>query len=290
MRGLTPSNSATPPRPDTRHCACRSAASTLARSRRRHSTFGSQTNDLVLQLRKAGITQVILAGMSANLCVESHMRDLIEQGFQVVVVPDATAAAKFPGYDGFEAAFVNYRMIARRRLEHGRDDAEVGGTQRGADHAVHVRVARALSVRDGAGCAHPLPGSRYDTYHFPAWWRTHVESSGAFNRASQHLIVVGRGQPLVWVVVCQDDSRSAFSKSGFDDSARVNGSARDCALFDCFNAVPQKAIAGIEKGNLEYLVRERSNSHAPEVGETCWIRERILPFASLFADVRSRLP
>jgi pimeloyl-ACP methyl ester carboxylesterase/nicotinamidase-related amidase len=77
-----------------------------------HKVFGSQTNDLVLQLRKAGITQVILAGMSANLCVESHMRDLIEQGFQVVVVPDATAAAKFPGYDGFEAAFVNYRMIA----------------------------------------------------------------------------------------------------------------------------------------------------------------------------------
>lgn len=66
-----------------------------------------------MQLRKAGITQVVLAGMSANLCVESHRR-LIEQGFQValVVVPDATAAAKFAGYDGFEAAFVNYRMIA----------------------------------------------------------------------------------------------------------------------------------------------------------------------------------
>jgi biuret amidohydrolase len=77
-----------------------------------HKVFGSQTNDLVLQLRKAGVTQVILAGMSANLCVESHMRDLIEEGFDVVVVPNATAAAKFPGFDGFEAAFVNYRMIA----------------------------------------------------------------------------------------------------------------------------------------------------------------------------------
>lgn len=77
-----------------------------------HKVFGPQTNDLVLQLRKAGVTQVILAGMSANLCVESHMRDLIEEGFNVVVVPNATAAAQFPGYDGFEAAFVNYRMIA----------------------------------------------------------------------------------------------------------------------------------------------------------------------------------
>jgi pimeloyl-ACP methyl ester carboxylesterase/nicotinamidase-related amidase len=77
-----------------------------------HKIYGPESNDLVLQLRKAGINQVILAGMSANLCVESHMRELIEQGFQVVVVADATAAAKLPGYDGFEAAFVNYRMIA----------------------------------------------------------------------------------------------------------------------------------------------------------------------------------
>jgi len=77
-----------------------------------HKVFGPESNDLALQLRKAGISQVILAGMSANLCVESHMRELIEQGFHVVVVPDATAAAKLPGYDGFEAAFVNYRMIA----------------------------------------------------------------------------------------------------------------------------------------------------------------------------------
>lgn len=77
-----------------------------------HKVFGPESNDLALQLRKAGISQVILAGMSANLCVESHMRDLIEQGFEVVVVPEATAAAKFPGFDGFEAAFVNYRMIA----------------------------------------------------------------------------------------------------------------------------------------------------------------------------------
>ena len=77
-----------------------------------HKVFGPESNDLVLQLRKAGINQVILAGMSANLCVESHMRELVEQGFNVVVAADATAAAKLPGYDGYEAAFVNYRMIA----------------------------------------------------------------------------------------------------------------------------------------------------------------------------------
>jgi len=77
-----------------------------------HKVYGPESNDLVLQLRKAGINQVILAGMSGNLCVESHMRELLEQGFEVVVAADATAAAKLPGYDGYEAAFVNYRMIA----------------------------------------------------------------------------------------------------------------------------------------------------------------------------------
>lgn len=77
-----------------------------------HKLYGPESNDLVLQLRKAGINQVILAGMSANLCVESHMRELIEQGFNVVIAADATAAAKLPGYDGYEAAFVNYRMLA----------------------------------------------------------------------------------------------------------------------------------------------------------------------------------
>jgi nicotinamidase-related amidase len=43
-----------------------------------HKVYGPETNDLVLQLRKRGIDKVILAGMSANLCVESHMRELLE--------------------------------------------------------------------------------------------------------------------------------------------------------------------------------------------------------------------
>ena len=43
-----------------------------------HKVYGPEQNDLVLQLRKNGIDQVILAGMSANLCVESHLRELLE--------------------------------------------------------------------------------------------------------------------------------------------------------------------------------------------------------------------
>jgi nicotinamidase-related amidase len=65
-----------------------------------------------LQLRKRGIDKVILAGMSANLCTESHMRELLEQGFEVAVVKDATAAAIIPEGDGYVAAMTNFRFMA----------------------------------------------------------------------------------------------------------------------------------------------------------------------------------
>lgn len=77
-----------------------------------HKVYGPQTNDLTLQLRKKGVSQVILAGMAANLCVESHLRDLVEQGFEVIVVRDATAAPQIPEGDGYQAALINYRFIA----------------------------------------------------------------------------------------------------------------------------------------------------------------------------------
>ena len=78
-----------------------------------HKVYGPETNDLVLQLRKRGIDKVILGGMSANLCTESHMRELIEQGFEVAVVKDATAAAITPELgDGYKSALTNYGFIA----------------------------------------------------------------------------------------------------------------------------------------------------------------------------------
>jgi len=78
-----------------------------------HKVYGPETNDLVLQLRKRGIDTVILGGMSANLCVESHLRELLEQGFEVIVVKDATAAAVTPELgDGYQSALTNYGFIA----------------------------------------------------------------------------------------------------------------------------------------------------------------------------------
>jgi nicotinamidase-related amidase len=77
-----------------------------------HKVYGPETNDLLLQLRKQGISQVILAGMAANLCIESHLRELIEQGFEVLVVRDATAGPRVPEGDGYLAAVINFRFLA----------------------------------------------------------------------------------------------------------------------------------------------------------------------------------
>jgi biuret amidohydrolase len=77
-----------------------------------HKIYGPQQNDLVLQLRKRRISKVILAGMSANLCTQAHLYELLEQGFEVAVVRDATAAAKIPEGDGYLAAIINFRFVA----------------------------------------------------------------------------------------------------------------------------------------------------------------------------------
>ena len=87
-----------------------------------HKVYGPESNDLVLQLRRFGIGKVILGGMLANLCVEAHLRELTEQGFEVAVVRDATAAPRHPKLgDGYPGALVNFEFIASAVLS--TDDA-----------------------------------------------------------------------------------------------------------------------------------------------------------------------
>ena len=85
-----------------------------------HKVWSPQSNDLILQLRKRGIAKVILCGMLANMCVESHLRDLLENGFEVAVVRDATAGPRHPTRgDGYQAALVNYAFLAHAILTTG---------------------------------------------------------------------------------------------------------------------------------------------------------------------------
>lgn len=77
-----------------------------------HKVYSPAQNDLNLQMRKRGIDKVILAGMSANLCTQAHLYELLELGYEVAVVRDATAGAKVPEGDGYQAALINFRMVA----------------------------------------------------------------------------------------------------------------------------------------------------------------------------------
>ena len=74
---------------------------------------GFHTSDVDIQLRKRGITTIYLCGMSANLCVESHLRDAEENGYEVIVINDATAG---PGEAAYNAALVNYGLIAHESI------------------------------------------------------------------------------------------------------------------------------------------------------------------------------
>src|SRR5690349_17577376 len=56
--------------------------------------------DLEAQLRAAGITTLVIAGLVANYCVESTARMAGNLGFATYVVGDATAAYDRPGPDG----------------------------------------------------------------------------------------------------------------------------------------------------------------------------------------------
>ena len=67
------------------------------------------TGDAAIQLRMYGVETIIMYGMSANMCVESHARDAIENGFELIIIADATAAA---GDAAYEAALINYEFLA----------------------------------------------------------------------------------------------------------------------------------------------------------------------------------
>ncbi len=47
--------------------------------------------------------------MAANLCVEAHLRDAVENGYSAYVIKDAVGAA---GEDALNAAYVNYGVHA----------------------------------------------------------------------------------------------------------------------------------------------------------------------------------
>ena len=48
-----------------------------------------------------------------HLCAEAHLRELLEPGFEVAVVKDATAGSRHPEMgDGYQAVLINFGSLA----------------------------------------------------------------------------------------------------------------------------------------------------------------------------------
>jgi hypothetical protein len=89
------------------------------------------------------------AGMAANLCVESHLRELLELGFEVAVVRDATAGPTPPEGDGYLAALINYRYIANALWSTAQTVEFLKAKQVKREQAVPRDAGTALPIRDG---------------------------------------------------------------------------------------------------------------------------------------------
>lgn len=75
-----------------------------------HKSCDVFRTDLPQHLEKMGITHLVIAGMTANLCVESTGRHAMEEGYDVTYLYDAIGAAGVPEYE--VAVNVNFPMIS----------------------------------------------------------------------------------------------------------------------------------------------------------------------------------
>ena len=69
----------------------------------------SVQSDVARQLKSRGITTIVVAGMVANLCVESQVRDAADDGFRPIVVGDAIATVSDEAH---EATIGNFGLLA----------------------------------------------------------------------------------------------------------------------------------------------------------------------------------
>jgi nicotinamidase-related amidase len=113
--------------------------------------------DLPGHLQRLGITHLVIAGMTANLCCESTGRHAMEEGYDVTFLSDAIGADNLPGYEA--AIHVNYPLIANAVLDTDEFLAvidagaaatavEAGDTVRGSDRAEIGKVERVVEESD----------------------------------------------------------------------------------------------------------------------------------------------
>jgi len=110
--------------------------------------------DLPEHLERLGTTSLVIAGMTANLCVESTGRHAAEQGYDVTFLSDAIGAESLPAYEA--SIHVNFPLIANAVLEVDEflaslrqpigetDGVQVGDTVLGSDRGEIGQIEKLL--------------------------------------------------------------------------------------------------------------------------------------------------
>jgi nicotinamidase-related amidase len=124
-----------------------------------HKSIDVFETDLPIHLRRMGITHLVIAGMTANLCCESTGRHAMEKGFDVTFLSDAIGASAVPAYEA--SIRINYPLIANAvitvdeflaatdALTSDRIVMQPGDTVRGSDHGEIGMVERIVEATEG---------------------------------------------------------------------------------------------------------------------------------------------
>lgn len=123
-----------------------------------HKSCDVFQTDLPEHLRRIGITHLVIAGMTANLCCESTGRHAMEKGFDVTFLSDAIGAASIPEYEA--SIRINFPLIANAVITVDEFLSAVdaspestiivqpGDTVRGSDHGEIGTVERVVEATD----------------------------------------------------------------------------------------------------------------------------------------------
>jgi ureidoacrylate peracid hydrolase len=145
---------------------------------RPHKSVDVFETDLPEHLERLGITHLVIAGMTANLCCESTARHAMERGYDVTFLSDAIGSSNVPSYEA--AVHINYPMIANGvleveeflaaldSLETGPGRFEEGDTVMGSDHGEVGTVAAVESAsRDTLAHLVVKPGAIRKSLYIP---------------------------------------------------------------------------------------------------------------------------
>ncbi len=119
-----------------------------------HKSCDVFTTDLPEHLQRMGITHLVIAGMSANLCCESTGRHAMEAGFDVTFLSDAIGASSIPEYEA--SIHLNYPLLSNAVIKvddflaainnstSGSTSVQPGDTVYGSDHGEIGKVEKVV--------------------------------------------------------------------------------------------------------------------------------------------------